>query len=171
MKLLATVDGTPLVQRTVLSLLDAGVVQVVLVVAPGHHLHGVPILGDPRVLLVTNPEPDRGMFSSVQEGLRVVEGDVILVLPGDMPFVPAAIVAAVDSTCAVTDVVVVPSYRGKRGHPVAIPSRLKSRLLGAAPASSLKEALIAAWGSPLHEIAVETPGVLKDVDVPADLHQ
>jgi molybdenum cofactor cytidylyltransferase len=61
-----------------------------------------------------------------------------------------------------------PSYGGKRGHPVGFPASLGAALLAAPPESTLKLAL-AATGVAHVEIAVDDPGVLRDVDVPSDL--
>lgn len=169
MKLLADLGGRPLVERTLGSLLDAGVSQVAMVVAPGHALAAVPLLSDERVTLVTNPDPARGMFSSIQAGLGAVAGAVVLVLPGDMPFVPPDVVAAIAENCARTDEVVVPVHEGRRGHPIGIPGRFRSGLVAAPVESTLKEALLAVSGWVPREFRVNAPGVLRDVDVPGDL--
>ena len=41
-----------------------------------------------------NPDPSRGMFSSIQIGLAAAQGDPSSCFPGDMPFVRPATVAA-----------------------------------------------------------------------------
>ena len=49
---------------------------------------GVRALNDARVRLAVNPNPSRGMFSSIQIGLRAApDGIPVAILPGDMPFV------------------------------------------------------------------------------------
>ena len=90
MKLLADVGGAPLLERTLASLLDAGVARVVVVTRAGEAFEAVPSMADPRVTVSVNPDPARGMFSSIQTGLAVAGGDVVLVLPADMPFVAPA---------------------------------------------------------------------------------
>jgi len=64
--------------------------------------------------------------------------------------------------------VVVPVHRGRRGHPVAIPGRLCDALLALAPTTTLKDAL-ASSGEAIVQLEVTDAGVLRDVDVPADL--
>ncbi|MFW9792627.1 NTP transferase domain-containing protein, partial [Brucella melitensis] len=76
-----------LLQWTLRSLLDGGIRRVTVVVAPNAVFAPVTLLHDARVTLVTNPDPDRGMLSSIQGGLESAAGDPILVLPADMPFV------------------------------------------------------------------------------------
>jgi len=167
-KLLADVGGVPLLERTVVSLLEAGVDRVVVVIRDGDAFAGVCALDDPRVTTVTNPDPDRGMFSSIQAGLAATAEGVTLVLPADMPFVGAGTIAAVAAHAAATGAVVIPVHEGRRGHPIAIPERLRDRLLAVEPTSTLKAAL-AELHAPAALLAVSDRAILRDVDVPADL--
>jgi molybdenum cofactor cytidylyltransferase len=125
-------------------------------------------IDDPRVATVVNPDPARGMFSSIQAGLAATGGDVVLVLPADMPFVAARTIAAVATHAAASGAVVVPTHTGRRGHPIAIPRALCDRLTALAPETTLKDALAAAGAARL-ELEVADAGVVHDVDVPGDL--
>jgi molybdenum cofactor cytidylyltransferase len=167
-KLLADVGGRPLIERTLASLLQAGVDRVVVVVRADDVFEGVPSFADARVTTVVNPDPARGMFSSIQAGLAAAGGEVVLVLPGDMPFVAADTVRAVVARAAMTGAVVVPVHGGRRGHPIAIPGSLRARLAALAPATTLKDAL-AGLGDEREPLDVPDRGILRDVDVPADL--
>jgi len=173
-KLLVDVESEALINRTLRSLLDGGVDRIVVVVAPGGALatadpETVPLLGDPRVELALNPDPERGMFSSIREGLRVVDADTVLVLPADMPFVEARTVAAVIGTAAGNVGVVSPRHAGERGHPIALPGSVCRAVLAADPGSDLKQVL-ADLDPPRMALDVDDPGVLRDVDVAGDLH-
>lgn len=168
-KLLADVDGAPLLQRTLAALLQAGVDRVILVVRDGDAFDGVGALGDPRVTMVGNPDPERGMFSSIQAGLAAISGlGPVLVIPADMPFVAAATVAAIAGRAAVSDDVVIPVHDGRRGHPIALPGRLRAPLLALDPTTTLKMAL-ARLHPAVTLIEVADPGIVRDVDTPADL--
>ncbi len=166
-KLLADLRGEPLLNRTLRSVLDAEVPHVVVVLAPGAVLD-VPLLRDDRVQVVTNPDPARGMFSSIQVGLSAAAGDPIVVLPADMPFVQPATVAILIDACRRTGGAVVPARGTERGHPLVLPGRLREPLRTADDTSNLKAALLALDASPA-EIPVEDPGVLRDVDRREDL--
>jgi molybdenum cofactor cytidylyltransferase len=109
------------------------------------------------------------MFSSIQTGLAAVQSSgIVLVIPADMPFVAAETIAAIAAQAATTDAVVVPVHHGHRGHPIAIPARLRDGLLGLDPTTTLKAALAALHAAPvLYDVS--DPGILRDVDVPADL--
>ena len=97
-KLLTPIDGEPLLDHTIDALLDGGVAEVIVVVGRDARVElerDVNAMLDPRVRAVENPDPSRGMFSSIQEGVAQAQGDAILVMPGDMPFVSPDTVRAV----------------------------------------------------------------------------
>ncbi|MCC7042803.1 MAG: nucleotidyltransferase family protein [Acidobacteria bacterium] len=168
-KLLADINGEPLLQHTLRALLDGGVSRVVLVVAPGHGLGAVPLARDGRVRLSINPDPERGMFSSILEGLaRVDPGHAALVLPADMPFVRAETVAAVIAAYAKAGRALVAAYRGKRGHPLIVPPDVWAEVIDQPVDMNLKTALVQA-GVALSEAPVDDPGVVRDVDEKRDL--
>jgi molybdenum cofactor cytidylyltransferase len=160
-KLLALVDGVPLVRRTVTSLLDAGVHRCVVVVTAENQAGIDAALAELPVHSVVNPDPARGMFSSVQLGVAAAaDGDLCVLLPGDMPFVKPSTVAAVIAEASRT------GHGGVRGHPLALSTRLRTRVLSAPPTAVLREELA-------HEaslcVDVDDPGVRRDVDRPSDL--
>jgi molybdenum cofactor cytidylyltransferase len=145
----ALIDGVPMLERTRQRLADAGVARV-------------DIVDD-------NPDPDRGMFSTIQIGLaRASDADVALVHPADMPFVSVETVRSVAAECVRTGRAVCPSYRGKRGHPLALPRAIVEKLLTLDPSRPLNEAL-ADVGAVRVELTVDDPGAIRDVDVPKDL--
>jgi molybdenum cofactor cytidylyltransferase len=109
------------------------------------------------------------MFSSIQAGLAALaHPGLSLVIPADMPFVAAATVAAVARHAAATGDVVIPVHDGRRGHPIALPQRLRAPLLARDPATTLKAAL-ADLHAAVSELEVPDSGILRDVDAPADL--
>lgn len=167
-KLLADVGGMPLLDRTLQCLLDAGVEPVVVVLPPAGRFDTVRHLTDPAVLVAVNPDPARGMFSSIQVGAGAGEGDPILILPGDMPFVSSGTVVAVLAAYARTHRLVIPRHGGHRGHPIALPGRLREAILAAEATDNLSRLLKAVAGDRL-ELDVDDAGVVRDVDVVGDL--
>lgn len=169
-KLLSNVGGAPLLERTIRSLLDGGVDRVVVVLGPRATdlRERVPVLRERQVSVATNRDPARGMLSSVQEGVRAARGDPILVLPGDMPYVAPATVAALLVKQAETGGIVSPRFDGKRGHPVALPASLREEILSAAAEATLHDVL-RAHASRRLDLDVYDRGVVRDVDVPGDL--
>lgn len=169
-KLLVDIGGQPLLERTVRSLRDGGVARVVVILGPGADQlrKGVPALDERWVSVVTNRKPERGMLSSIQTGVREADGDPILVLPGDMPYVEPATVSALLREQKERGGIVSPRFDGKRGHPVVIPGRLKDEILGAAEGATLHDVL-RAHASERADLDVYDRGVIRDVDQPADL--
>ena len=170
-KLLTPIDGEPLLDHTIRALLEGGVAEVIVVVgrdARAEIERDVNSMLDPRVRPVENPDPTRGMFSSIQEGVAQAQGDTILVMPGDMPFISPETVRAVIAAYERKPAIVSPRYRGKRGHPVALPSSLRDEIRAADSHATLHD-VIHAHGEMRMDIEVDDPGVIRDVDRQEDL--
>lgn len=101
--------GVRLVDRAVGVLRDGGCDQVVAVVRIGTVVDADTV--------VVNPDPSRGMGSSLALGLAAVTGDIAAVLLVDTPGVGSD---AVRRVLASPGQVRIATYSGRRGHPVAI---------------------------------------------------
>jgi molybdenum cofactor cytidylyltransferase len=170
-KLLTPIDGEPLLDHTIDALLDGGVAEVIVVVgrdARAELERDVNAMLDPRVRAIENPDPSRGMFSSIQEGVAQAQGDAILVMPGDMPFVSPQTVRAVIAAYERKPAIVSPRYGGKRGHPVALPAFLRDEIRAADPRGTLHD-VIHAHADMRADVDIDDPGVVRDVDRPEDL--
>jgi molybdenum cofactor cytidylyltransferase len=168
--MLARVGGLPLLELTIRALLEGGVDRVTVVLGTeGTRIKAaVPSFADRRVSFATNEHPERGMFSSIQAGLRESTGDPILVLPGDMPFVAPATVAALLQAYREKGGILSPRLNGKRGHPVVIPGRYRDEVLKSGDGVTLHH-LLRDHAAEQVDLAVTDRGVVRDVDVPADL--
>lgn len=167
-KMLVKIGERPMIEATVRSLLEGGVQKVVVVVPPDSDAIRTALEGIAGVEVATNRSREKGMFSSIQAGLRDAGGDPILVLPGDQPWVEPATVAALLARYAEAGAIVSPRFNGKRGHPVVIPGEYRQEILDAGEGVTLHEILKAHAGHRL-DIDVYDRGVIRDVDVPADL--
>jgi molybdenum cofactor cytidylyltransferase len=169
-KLQAIVRGRPLLDHTVGALLAGGCDGVVVVTGPeADWTDRIESLRDPRVTMVVNKDPSRGMLSSIQAAVAAVHGSPVAILPGDMPFVRAETVAALlDRAMHAGRAVVSPMHDGRRGHPILIPSSILSAIAGASPTSTLADVLRASAIARV-DVDVTDPGVLRDVDVQEDL--
>ena len=92
----------------------------------------------------------------------------MLVLPADMPFVSAATIRAVLAEAERTRAIVVPVCQGRRGHPIAMPGAVAHAIQHAPERSTLKDVLAGLNVTRL-ELSVDDPGIVRDVDVRADL--
>ena len=170
-KLLTPIDGEPLLDHTIRALLEGGAAEVIVVVgrdARAELERDVNAMLDPRVRAIENPDPSRGMFSSIQAGAAQAQGDPLLVLPGDMPFVSPATVRAVLDAYSRKPAIVSPRYRGKRGHPVALPGALRDEIRAADPLGTLHE-VIKKHTDMRVDVDLDDRGIVRDVDTVEDL--
>ncbi|MCU4926879.1 nucleotidyltransferase family protein [Halobacteria archaeon AArc-dxtr1] len=168
-KLLATHDGAPLVRRAARTLLDARVESVTVVV--GHEAdHVRDALADLDVEIVHNDAYETGQASSVRVGVRAVRNraDAVLIALGDMPFVsPATVDALVASYEAGTGDALAAAHDGARGNPVLFDARFFDDLTAVDGDIGGRELLLESEAGAL--VAVDDPGVRRDIDTPADL--
>jgi len=170
-KLLAEVDGTPMVARVADEVLRAGVAPVVVVT--GHERGRVErALADRVVRLVHNPDHERGLSTSLAAGLRALpaQAEGVLVCLGDMPRVR---VAHVERLLAAFDplegrAICVPTCRGKRGNPVLFARRF-FEAMGAIEGDVGARHLIGENAEDVCEVEMADDGVLLDVDTAGDL--
>lgn len=80
-----------------------------------------------RAMIVLNSGWEQGQLSSVREGIRSLEGldtDGIILCPVDHPLVSAALVAdLINHFYSGGKAIVLPTYKGRRGHPVIFSAR------------------------------------------------
>ena len=118
----------------------------VLVVAGHNAAQLAPIVAASRALLVVNPAPERGQFSSLQTGLQelISRGwNEALITPVDIPPLSAAsldnLCKAFSLTAARGKWAVAPERNGRRGHPLAAGRALIDAFLNAAVTSNARE--------------------------------
>jgi len=84
--------------------------------------------------IVINQEWEKGQLSSIHAALRSLppNTDAMLLCPVDHPLISAALVRSlIDAFLATPAPVVVPSYQGRRGHPVIFSAAVYDELLRA----------------------------------------
>ena len=115
--------------------------------------------------VVVNPDPARGMLSSVQCGLSALPAgtDAALVWPVDHPRVELGTVATIIAACrAHRAPVVVPKHAGKRGHPVMFAGTALAELR-ALPLTATAADVVHAHEDRI-EIDVDDAGIVDDID-------
>lgn len=118
--------------------------------------------GVPGVECIENPGYHSGMFSSVQTGLAQVRAGRCFLLPADIPLVPAEVYHTLATYNAP---IVIPAFRGVRGHPVLLSAELIPAILRAPDTSSLREFT---HGTEALVVEVDTDRILLDLDTPGD---
>jgi molybdenum cofactor cytidylyltransferase len=122
---------------------------------------------------VFNPDFEQGMLSSIRKGLEELpaEARAVLIVLGDQPWTPAAVVERLVSGFEREGKgIVVPVHRGRRGHPVLIDLKYKREIMALAPTVGLRELLLR-HPDDILEVHVRTPSVLKDIDHPEDFRK
>ena len=153
----------------------AGIIDVLLkqldqvVVVVGHRSEEVAAaIADRRVTLAVNIEYRLGMLSSVQCGVRAaVEADYLICL-GDQPQLACSVVEQVVQASETSDRgMVIPTYEGKRGHPIFLSQKYRREVLALSLEGGLNK-LIHRNPADVLEVAVAEDGILEDMDTPAD---
>jgi molybdenum cofactor cytidylyltransferase len=155
-KLYLPFAGLTIVGTTVAKALAAEL-RVIVVARPEDERIGE--LAGPRVLVVRNPEPGRGMLSSIREGVKKVRSERFFFIPADMPF-PGPEAYRALARCVASGPVI-PTCEGRRGHPVLMPSSLIASIL-ALPDDRPLKTLIAESGPTFVELGDEA--LLRDID-------
>ena len=112
----------------------------------------------------------RGMLSSVQAGFKALpaEAEAAVVMLGDQPFLPARVVDAVIEAFRQSGKgIIVPAFRGRRGHPVLIGLGYRDEILALDPAVGLRQ-LMRAHPDDVFEAEAGDANILRDLDVPED---
>lgn len=130
---------------------------------------------DRELGLAVNPDPTRGMLSSLWQALEFLgganhlreEGVALLVSPGDYPLIQKNTVKALLEKGS-GDLLRIPTHRGQRGHPLWIPPSALPDI----PRLPLQRGLKALRNRvPYTEVPVDDPGILIDIDTPQDYEE
>ncbi|MGA2185305.1 MAG: nucleotidyltransferase family protein [Bryobacteraceae bacterium] len=138
-----------------------------VVVVLGYDAERVRVAVPEDAEITVNPEPGRGMLSSLQCGLRAAgDAESVLFLPVDYGAVRGGTVARVAAEAGTAEIVV-PVFEGRHGHPVCISRAIAVELL-ALPATAQARDVIRRHRAATHYIIVDDAGVVNDVDTPED---
>jgi len=156
-------EGT--VIGSVVAALGAAGVAPIVVVAGAQAEEIAAALGE-AARVVRNPDPSRGMVSSVQVGVAALPEGVgsFFIALGDQPRVRAADLLAMRAAQEQSGKgLVMPTYRGKRGHPVLVSGRYREEILRLTEEQTLRDFLHAHFEDTL-EVACESDAVISDID-------
>ncbi len=176
-KLLLPLDRRPIIQHTLDALQGSGVTGITLV--SGHQslllreaLNSHPLSG--RLRIINNPGHAHGLASSLRHGLAHLppgHGGLLLML-GDMPLLTPALIDKLLARFHELDgeKIVIPCYRGKRGHPRIWPAALVP-MMALASGDRGADFLIRQNPAWVEELELDNPAVIRDFDTPEALAQ
>jgi molybdenum cofactor cytidylyltransferase len=118
--------------------------------------------------VVLNPHPEEEMLVSIRMGITQLSAEIetFFVWPADHPAVSGETLTELARQAAAGRVVL-PVYRGRRGHPALVGGELLPEI-ARIPASHGLRWLWRTRPEVLKEVIVEDPGVLLDLDTPED---
>lgn len=168
-KLLAEIERRPIVKHSVRSLAEGNVSPIYTVISGEDDRVRQAVTPDTRI--VVNDAYRQGQATSIRAGIEAIRRrtalDAVVIALGDMPFVePATVDSLIDVyRSGITDVAVA-GYRKQRGNPVLFDASYLDSLAAVTGDTGARH-LITEGDAVLVETA--DPGVVQDVDTPADL--
>jgi len=169
-KPLLPLGGETLLERVIGIAGGAGVEDILIVL--GHEAELLlPVLAGKNVRVIVNPDYDRGMFSSLQTGVRNLPPQCrgFFVLPADMPRIRPSTLSRLHAAFQEPGVLVCrPRFRERRGHPPLLSAALIPAILAYDGVGGLRT-LLTGFEKWSLNVDVDDPGILVDLDTPADL--
>lgn len=174
-KLTLAVGGVSLIARVVAALRAGGADRVVVVAPPRDAPGSSELIADAEGQggeVVVLDRATAEMRATFERGLDHLDQGArpsgLLLCPGDSPGLSAALVErVVQGFQKQPDRIIVPTYEGRRGHPVALPWRLAVEVRRL-PVGFGVNALIAAHADRVVSLDLGDPNALADMDTPDD---
>jgi len=168
-KMLLPFGESTIIESVIANVLQSGVDRVFVVVGADRGILEEKIRQLP-VTIIFNPLYATGMLSSVQCGFENADASVqaAVIVLGDQPSLsPATIEHLVAAHRRTKKGIVLPVYRGRRGHPILIDTKYKKEIQRLNPHIGLRE-LIRNHTEDIFEVEVGTDAILQDIDTPGD---
>jgi molybdenum cofactor cytidylyltransferase len=161
-------SAEPLVAYQVRQLLTAGAVPVIVVTGNRAAEVGV-VARSAGATVVHNPCYEEGKATSVRVGVAAAPEDTPLLIVGvDQPR-PAWLFHRLIETLGTADELVIPTYRGRRGHPPLFAARLRAELLAVQEETFGLRAIVQKHAATILHLEIGGPLVLVNLNTPADL--
>jgi len=163
-KLVMPFGESTVIGSVVAALEGAGVAPVIVVVGPDDGVSAA--LRGTSAHFVRNPDPARGMLSSLQVGVSALPENVdrFLLSLGDQPRLTAAGLTRLLRAHAKSGKGLArPTYRGKRGHPVVFAGRYRQAILDLTQGQTLRDVIHAHLDDCI-EVECASDAFVRDID-------
>ncbi len=148
---------------------SAGVWDILVVL--GHRaVEVMPLLDACGVAWIVNDQYDRGMFSSIQTGVKSLRADcaAFFLQPADMPLIrPETLSCLLTARRSDPACIFYPCRNGRRGHPPLIPVSLIPAIETFDEPGGMR-ALLSRYGDLAQNVETPDPGILTDIDTACD---
>ncbi|WP_041957998.1 DVU_1551 family NTP transferase [Sulfurospirillum arsenophilum] len=160
---------TSAVQRLIQTYQAHGLKHIYVVV--GHRQDEMrDVLKDEDVSIVYNENYDKGMFSSIQKGVRAIDETLsaFYMQPVDIPLIKVqSLERLYEAYARERKGVIYPTFLGRKGHPPLIDMKYKEQILASNGEGGLKKVLEVFGNDALH-VNVSEQSVLMDMDTQED---
>ncbi len=168
-KLLLPLGENTMIGSVVDHIVSAGIDHILLVL--GSHREEVErAVCEKPVITCFNPDYAEGMHTSVICGFRQLPVDTlaVVVFLGDQPFIPAEVIKMLITNWELTGkMIIIPTYRGYRGHPTLFDCRLKEEVLQMDPHIGLRS-VIDRFPQEISEVETHFSVIIRDIDTKND---
>jgi molybdenum cofactor cytidylyltransferase len=170
-KLLLPYNGKTVLATTTGNILAAGIEEVIVVTGHDATLVESAIRHLP-VSIVHNSRYERGMTSSIQEGVRAAKGDGYMICLSDMVLITPGEYALLkkkfeEKRQSNSKCICLPKYKDGKGNPVIFSSWYKDAILQHEEREGCKQ-IIRSNEENLYWVGMPTDHVLRDMDSPGD---
>lgn len=162
--------GSATVIEQVIATIRAAGVFTIRVVVGWQSDRVIPLLERASTGWILNARFAEGMYTSIQAGVQCLPPDIaaFFLLPGDMPLVRSTtLIRLAAEWDARREGIFHPCHQGRRGHPPLIARSFIPEILAETPADGLRT-ILTRHTDCVHDVEVEDPGVLMDLDTPED---
>ena len=168
-KMLLPYNGRTIIEQVIQNVINADIEKTVIVLG-AHRKEIVKVTGRYDLMHCYNENYSMGMLSSVWCGLRSLPEDygAVLIMPGDQPMIGTGEINRVIKAYRFSGKgIVMPVYRGSRGHPVIIDRRYRDEVLSLPGTMGLR-ALAGRHPDDTLETETDDPSILRDIDTRKD---
>jgi molybdenum cofactor cytidylyltransferase len=157
------------IEHVIAPLIEADLAEIAVVL--GHRAEEIAtVIATLPVRILYNPDYRHGMTSSVQAALRAIDPipDAYLLALVDQPQIGLQPIRQLLTAFAQTHKgIIIPTYAGKRGHPIILAARYRQEVLALGPQQGLN---LVTRGHPddTLELPLDCDDILRDMDYQAD---
>jgi len=125
-----------------------------------------------HIRTIVNPHYKQGgMSSSIRRGMEeALDSHVIMVTPADIPFIPSKVFdLLIDHYLTNSPPIIIPTFQGKKGHPILISSKLFKHVLEISEEKRGLKEIIELFREKIVFLPTNFQGILHDIDSVSDI--
>jgi molybdenum cofactor cytidylyltransferase len=166
-KQLLSFGQSTILEETVKRLLDSMIDELIIVLGyDAERLRGSLLLRDKRIKFTVNPRYSEGMSSSIRCGVLSADStaEAFLIALADQPLIrPEVINLLIDRYLSSRSGIVVPVYRGVKGHPVIFSKKYLKELASLSGDIGARR-LLEKYAEDVETVKVDSAEILLDID-------